>query len=224
MPIVLNRNKVDVDPRSPVTGAPEEETPLVKECWPLCDSGDVSIAVETSAKEDMAVADLFHSAVTSVLYPLAPIYDHDTRMLNAAAIKALTRIFTIFDAGKDGVLDDVELNNFQTSCFSQSNPLAERELKNVKEVIRMNVEDGLARASSEDGSEMVKLAGFCFLNQLFVERAKPETIWTVLRAHGYADCLELVPEYTAPELAVGLDSSTELSDDGLGFLSELFDR
>eukprot|EP00035_Acanthoeca_spectabilis_P002484 m.87831 g.87831 ORF g.87831 m.87831 type:complete len:635 (-) comp11587_c0_seq3:74-1978(-) len=223
IPVVLNRNKVDVDPRQS-SGVPEDETPLVKECWPLCDSGDVTVAVETSAKEDMAVADLFHSAVTSVLYPLAPIYDHDTRMLNAAAIKALSRIFTIYDAGKDGVLDDLELNNFQTSCFSQSNPLAERELKNVKEVIRINVEDGLARAAGDDGGEMVKLAGFCFLNQLFAERAKPETIWTVLRAHGYSDALELTPEYVAPELTVGLDSSTELSDAGHAFLSGLFDR
>eukprot|EP00038_Savillea_parva_P008140 m.175002 g.175002 ORF g.175002 m.175002 type:complete len:635 (-) comp13912_c0_seq1:189-2093(-) len=224
VPVVLNRNKVDLDPRSAAGGVPEEETPLVKECWPLCDSGDVAIAVETSAKEDMAVADLFHSAVTAVLYPLAPIYDHDTRMLNAAAIKALTRIFTIFDAGKDGVLDDIELNKFQTSCFSESNPLAERELQNVKEVIRMNVDDGLAGTAGEDGGEMVKLAGFCFLNQLFVERAKPETIWTVLRAHGYTDELVLAEEYVHPELSVGLDASTELSDDGLAFLSGLFDR
>jgi hypothetical protein len=101
----------------------------------------------------MAVADLFHAAVNAVLYPLAPIYDNDTRMLNARTIRALTRIFTIYDVGKDGLLDDDELNNFQTSCFSHSNPLAERELKNVKEVIRMNVEDGLSR-SDDDGGEV----------------------------------------------------------------------
>ena len=115
VPVVLNRNKVDVDSRGAAANIPEEETPLVKECWPLCDSGDVAVAVETSAKEDMAVADLFHAAVSAVLYPLAPIYDNDTRMLNARTIRALTRIFTIYDVGKDGLLDDEELNNFQTS-------------------------------------------------------------------------------------------------------------
>lgn len=115
MPVILNRNKVDVDTRGAAANLPDEETPLVKECWPLCDSGDVAIAVETSAKEDMAVADLFHAAVNAVLYPLAPIYDNDTRMLNARTIRALTRIFTIYDVGKDGLLDDEELNNFQTS-------------------------------------------------------------------------------------------------------------
>jgi hypothetical protein len=46
-------------------------------------------------------------------------------------------------------------------------------------------------------AQMVKLSGFCFLNQLFVERAKPETIWTVLRAHGYSDALELTPACVA---------------------------
>ena len=110
------------------------------------------------------------------------------------------------------------MNGFQTCCFQGSEPLAAEELKNVKELIRVSVADGLV-------DNKVTKPGFLFLNRLFIERGKPETTWAVLRHFGYSDDLELKDHYLYPTSLTNSqsDCSMELSEEGITFLSNLFD-
>lgn len=39
------------------------------------------------------------------------------------------------------------------------------------------------------------LKGFLFLHALFIEKARTETVWTVLRAFGYSDELLIEPRW-----------------------------
>lgn len=99
---------------------------------------------------------MFYFAQKAVLHPTAPLYDPSTHSLKPAAVAALVRIFKLCDTNKDGwkggriwgrrrgddpislprvatgLLDDEELNDFQTICFNQ--PLQPEELAGVKEV------------------------------------------------------------------------------------------
>lgn len=64
--------------------------------------------------------------------------------------------------------------------------------------------------------------GFLVLNQLFIERARTETPWIVLRRHGYNNDLMLRDDFLHPPFEVGSDASVELTSDGYTFLAELF--
>eukprot|EP00041_Stephanoeca_diplocostata_P036537 m.1339330 g.1339330 ORF g.1339330 m.1339330 type:complete len:648 (-) comp24885_c1_seq13:594-2537(-) len=222
-PVILVRNKSDLgDPSSQSKSTPggsgEENTALIAECWDTMEKyKEIVTCVECSAKQMKHVPELFHYSLNSVLYPTTPLYDLDVHSLKEGAVNALGRVFAICDINKDGVLDDDELNQFQTSCFQGSNVLASQELVKVKEVIGENVQGGLL-------SNKVTPIGFLFLNQLFIERGRPETTWAVLRRFGYDDHLHLDKNYACPQLSqLFADCSTELSDDGVQFLSQLFD-
>lgn len=52
------------------------------------------------------------------------------------------------------------------------------EIDNVKNVVQEQVPGGV-------NYHGLTLAGFLFLNALFIERGKVETAWTVLRKFGY---------------------------------------
>ncbi len=45
-------------------------------------------------------ADVFYYALKAVLYPLQPLYDRTDRVMRQAAVRALKRIFIIFDQDK----------------------------------------------------------------------------------------------------------------------------
>ena len=61
----------------------------------------------------------------------------------------------------------------------------------MKEVIRKTVPQGV----SDDG---INIVGFVVMHHLLIQREKFEPIWTLLRHYGYADDLQLAPEFICP--------------------------
>ncbi len=92
-----------------------------------------------------------------------------------------------------------------------------------------------ARASSSDAGSSgflgnphlregcLTLAGFLYLNTLFIRRGRLETTWTALRSFGYGSDLTLVDEFVHPPYQVPNDCSVELSPHGYQFLTEIFE-
>jgi len=148
-----------------------------------------------------------------VLHPTSPLFSHDEQQLTEKCQIGLIRIFKICDLDNDGVLNDVELNEFQKRCFQNSLPT--HGLQEVKNIIKKNMEDGV----NEVG---VTLPGFLFLHSLFIQKGRQETTWTALRRFGYNHNLELREDYLVPSMQKGSDCSVELSSSGLDFIMELF--
>lgn len=68
------------------------------------------------------------------------------------------------------------------------------------------------------------LAGFLFLQTLFIQRGRHETTWTVLRKFGYGDDVQLSSEYLRPPLNIPVGSTVELTQQGYRFLTGLFEK
>lgn len=71
--------------------------------------------VECSAAMPLNVSEVFYFAQKAVLHPTAPLYDSREHTLKPKCYEALRRIFKISDVDKDGLLNAVELNQFQVS-------------------------------------------------------------------------------------------------------------
>lgn len=132
---------------------------------------------------------MFYFAQRSVLYPTAPLYDSRSHELKPACVRALRRIFKICDVDKDGLLSDVELNAFQSRCFSA--PLQQSELEGVKDVVQSIAPQGV-----RDGA--LTAEGFQTLHTVFIQKGRLETTWTALFKFGYGEDLQLKEEYLAP--------------------------
>lgn len=208
VPVVIVGNKIDV------RGADMNNPHLEETILPLMnDFKEIETCVECSAKELVNVAEVFYFAQKAVLHPTAPLYDSREHILKGPCESALERIFRLCDANKDNLLDDDELNNFQTICFEA--PLQKAELEGVKSVIRQSCPEGLT-------ADSVNLEGFLFLHRLFIQRGRLETTWKVLRRFGYEDDLSLREDYLNPANFDLSQQSVELSPKGYQFLTELF--
>jgi len=138
----------------------EEVAPIMREFK------EVETVVECSALLPLNVSEVFYFAQKAVLHPTAPLYDSrehvsdtsawsfvDTQILKPKCLEALKRIFKISDVDKDGLLNAVELNQFQVGieritrhclvftadrpqqkCFST--PLQTQELEGILELVR----------------------------------------------------------------------------------------
>lgn len=177
------------------------------------DFKEVETCVECSARELVNIAEVFYFAQKAVLHPTAPLYDSREHILKGPCEAALNRIFRLCDGNKDGLLDDSELNAFQTICFEA--PLQKAELEGVKAVIKQSCPEGLT-------DNHVNLEGFLFLHKLFIQRGRLETTWTVLRRFGYEDDLSLREDYLYPVTFDLSQQNVELSPKGYQFLTELF--
>lgn len=209
VPVVIVGNKIDV------RGADMNNPQLEEIILPLMnDFKEIETCVECSARELVNIAEVFYFAQKAVLHPTAPLYDSREHVLKPRCEAALERIFRLCDGNKDGLLNDAELNNFQTICFDA--PLQKAELEGVKAVIRQTCPEGLCEDS-------VNLEGFLFLHRLFIQRGRLETTWTVLRRFGYDDDLSLREDYLNPVAFTGeIGVFVELSPKGYQFLTELF--
>jgi len=204
-PVILVGNKVDLTDIQTL----ESILPIMN------DFGEVETCVECSARTLKNISEVFYYAQKAVLHPTAPVYNPDEKELTHPAKRALTRIFRICDLDNDNLLCDDEINMFQMKCFNA--PLHPQALEDVKTIVKKNVCDGIIK----DG---ITLKGFLFLHTLFIQKGRHETTWTVLRKFGYDDNLQLTTEYVSPQLIVGLGCTTELSDQGLDFLTRLFEK
>ena len=208
VPVIIVGNKIDV------RGTDMNNPRLEEMILPLMnDFKEVETCVECSALELVNIAEVFYFAQKAVLHPTAPLYDSREHVLKGPCEAALERIFRLCDGNKDGLLDDEELNTFQTICFET--PLQKAELEGVKSVIVQGCPEGLT-------GDSVNLDGFLFLQRLFIQRGRLETTWTVLRRFGYEDDLSLREDYLHPVIFDLSQQSVELSPKGYQFLTELF--
>ncbi|XP_045473438.1 mitochondrial Rho GTPase isoform X2 [Harmonia axyridis] len=204
-PVVLVGNKIDLVDFSTIDGI----LPIME------DFPEIETCIECSAKTLKNISELFYYAQKAVLHPTSPIYSVEDTDLTETCKQALSRIFKICDMDCDGLLNDTELNNFQSRCFNA--PLQPQVLDDVKSVLRKNLDDGVQ-------NNCVTFKGFLYLHTLFIQRGRNETTWAVLRKFGYNEQLQISKEYLHPSLRVPSGCTTELSHRGQHFLTHLFER
>lgn len=86
--------------------------------------------IKCSAKNLLNVDEVFRKSQQSVLYPINPLFDLNAGKLTSACTRAFTRVFRIFDADGDGLLNDAELNAFQHITWGSA--LIERDFSGWK--------------------------------------------------------------------------------------------
>lgn len=209
VPVILVGNKIDLRGGEVTNEALEDEIRPI-----MAEFKEVETCVECSAKIPMNVSEVFHFAQKAVLHPTAPLYDSKKQALKPACIDALSRIFKLCDANKDGVLDNEELNGFQRKCFDA--PLQLQELEGIKDMVRRCSSDGVRG----DGLTEV---GFLLLHTTFIQKGRPETTWAVLRKFGYGEDLLLTEAFLYPRFDVPSDCSVELSPLGYQFFTDVFE-
>ncbi|KAI0004590.1 mitochondrial Rho 1 [Russula compacta] len=209
VPVILVGNKIDL------RGGEVTNEALEAEIRPIMDDfKEVETCVECSAKIPLNVSEVFYFAQKAVLHPTAPLYDSKKRALKPACIEALTRIFKLCDTNKDGVLDNAELNEFQSKCFET--PLQLQELEGIKAMVRKYNRDAVHDSGLTE-------AGFLLLHTIFIQKGRLETTWTVLRKYGYGEDLRLTEKFLYPQFDVPPDCSVELNYLGYQFFTDIFE-
>ncbi|GAA5932845.1 hypothetical protein JCM3775_002254 [Rhodotorula graminis] len=210
VPVVLIGNKIDLREGQVTNQALEDEiVPIMQEYK------EVETCVECSALLPLNVSEVFFFAQNAVLHPTAPLYDTRQHVLKPACVAALSRIFRLVDADKDGLLSPDELNDFQRLVFDA--PLQARELEGVKEVVEQ-MTDG----SGVEGGGLNE-EGWLALHTYFVQKGRLETTWKALRCFGYGEDLMLRDEFLFPRFDVPSDCTAELSPRGYQFFTDIFE-
>ena len=197
------------------------------------------------------VSDVFFAAQRAVLAPLSPLFDPATAQLRPAAVKALRRLFRLFDGDEDGLLSEVELTRYQTACHGRA--LSSGAMSAVQLLLSKQNQPDLYRplpsslspsASpssvappsslaapmsplSPSDSIGITFAGFCILHVLMLHSSqRADVVWSVLTAFGYdTRTLTLTDAYVSSLLpALAEDSTAELSQAAVAFLTRTFHR
>ncbi|KAI5719302.1 hypothetical protein M8J76_008313 [Diaphorina citri] len=174
---------------------------LVDTCLPIVLVGN-KCAIDIM--EEYPEVESFVESSAKTLKNISEMFYYAQKALTPECIKALTRIFKVCDLDNDNLLSDKELNAFQRRCFDA--PLSRDSLEDVKIVIRKNINDGVS------ANNCITLNGFLFLHNLFMQRGRSHTTWTVLRKFGYNEDLQISKEFLHPP------------DKGQQFLTTLFYR
>ncbi|WVQ94781.1 mitochondrial Rho GTPase 1 [Kwoniella sp. CBS 9459] len=241
VPVILVGNKIDLRGGEVTNqGLEDEIAPIMREFK------EVETVVECSAALPLNVSEVFYFAQKAVLHPTAPLYDSREHALKPKCLEALKRIFKISDVDKDGLLNAVELNQFQQKCFST--PLQSQELEGILELVRTYDPScvhpissnysvpstplpressygqlGQAPLSLSPSGEGITELGFLYLHTIFIQQGRMETTWTVLRKFGYGEGLDLGEDFLTPRFDVPYDCSVELSPLGNQFLTDIFE-
>ncbi|GAA5830167.1 hypothetical protein JCM11251_006904 [Rhodosporidiobolus azoricus] len=210
VPVVLIGNKIDLREGAVTNQALEDEiVPIMQEYK------EVETCVECSALLPLNISEVFFFAQNAVLHPTAPLYDSRQHTLKPLCVSALSRIFRLVDADKDGILSPDELNDFQRLVFDA--PLQTRELEGVKEVVEQMTEGA---GVDRDG---LNEEGWLALHTYFVQKGRLETTWKVLRCFGYGEDLMLREDFLYPRFDIPSDCTAELSPRGYQFLTDIFE-
>ncbi|GAA5913928.1 hypothetical protein JCM6882_004399, partial [Rhodosporidiobolus microsporus] len=210
VPVILIGNKIDLREGAVTNQALEDEiVPIMQEYK------EVETCVECSALLPLNVSEVFFFAQNAVLHPTAPLYDTRLHTLKTHCVSALSRIFRLVDADKDGVLSPDELNDFQRLVFDA--PLQSRELEGVKEVVEQMTE-----GAGVEGDGLNE-EGWLALHTYFVQKGRLETTWKVLRCFGYGEDLMLREEFLYPRFDIPSDCTAELSPRGYQFFTDIFE-
>ncbi|GAA5820860.1 hypothetical protein JCM3770_007272 [Rhodotorula araucariae] len=210
VPVILIGNKIDLRDGQVTNQALEDEiVPIMQEYK------EVETCVECSALLPLNISEVFFFAQNAVLHPTAPLYDTRQHVLKPSCVAALSRIFRLIDADKDGLLSPDELNDFQRLVFDA--PLQARELEGVREVVEQ-MTDG---AGVEQGA--LNEEGWLALHTYFVQKGRLETTWKALRCFGYGEDLMLRDEFLYPRFDIPSDCTAELSPRGYQFFTDIFE-
>lgn len=208
VPVVLCANKADLVKNSSTAQVIEDEMLPVMSEWKEIDS-----CIRTSAREHHNINEVFFLCQKAVTHPVAPLFDSKELTLKPATVTALKRIFYLCDTDQDGLLNDEELRGFQSKVFEKS--ISDEDLQHVKASVHPSDRLG----SQVDGVDEL---GFIRLNQIFVEKGRHETLWTILRKFQYADSLTPKDSFLHPKFEVPQFASAELSPLGYRFFVDMF--
>lgn len=103
VPIIMCGNKMDLR----TSNSDEELESLITPN--LIEFKQVEMSIECSAKSYIGLIDIISCAQKSVLFPIGPLYDSQTKKIKIEFERALLRIFRISDKDGDGFLSDDEL-------------------------------------------------------------------------------------------------------------------
>jgi len=206
VPVVVAGNKVDAteDESEPHRMGPTSDQIVSL----LKNFKFVRELIKCSAKELFNVDKVFREAVSSVLFPIEPIYDLDRGKLAPAFERALTRTFRVFDVDKDGLLSDNELKAFQRKVWGVA--LTEQDIERWKTMISTGSLDEVMR----DGK--ITLRGFLqIFDMLVTKENKCSVPWRVLAVMKYDNDLNLI----LPEV---FDTEPNLKQEEITYLEEVF--
>jgi Ras family protein T1 len=166
-----------------------------------------------SCRNYINISTLFSSIIESLIYPTHILYSNNN--LNEKFIKALTRIYRIFDKERKGNLTKNQFTKIHQGIYGI--PLSSEHftvltdfLKEFNPVSEVNFDNGIS------------LENFIALNKASVQLNDSQIPWTLLRRYGYNDNLDLdenllkIPEIDICEYVV------ELSDITKGLLIEIY--
>ncbi|KAK2455554.1 mitochondrial Rho GTPase [Trifolium repens] len=174
---------------------------------------EVVTCIECSAATLYQVPEVFYFAQKAVLHPVDPLFDYDTNSLTDRCVRALRRIFNLFDYNMDGTLTDQEVNEFQISSFGAS--LQRSDVTQIKTLVEQNVPEGV-------NSLGFTFPGFIEIHNMFLKKGRTETFWTVLRKFGYGNDLKLRDDFLPVPSKQASDQSVELSDAAIEYLKGVF--
>jgi mitochondrial Rho GTPase 1 len=208
VPVVLCANKSDLTTNGNTAAVVEDEMLPV-----MAEFKEIDSCIRTSAREHHNVNEVFFLCQKAVTHPIAPLFDSKEGNLKPSCVAALKRIFYLSDKDQDGYLNDQEMNDFQAKCFEK--PLSEEDLDNIKQSISKS-------SPKSDIDKGIDQKGFIYLNKIFAEKGRHETIWIILRKYHYTDSLSLKDSFLHPKFDIPEYSSAELSPAGYRFFVDLF--
>ena len=153
----------------------------------------------------------FLKVVLSLLYNM-----YDLQQLQPKCLKAIKRIFRLYNRDRSGILSREELNEYQYDCFGVR--LVSTEIDTLMEYLLSEVPSGVA----PDRNGLL-VDGFIYLWWLFIDRNRPESGWQVLRSLGYNNELHLeIPPERLQLPPHDEDQSAQLTPSAVEFLTHLF--
>lgn len=208
LPVIVAGNKLDLAS----TSSDGEQSPTRQQIISLLQQFKfVRQCIKVSAKEQINVDKLILTSQQSVLYPIGPLYDLNTGRLTAACTRAFTRIFRMFDTDNDGLLSDVELNDFQQKIWGV--PLTERDLIGWKNMTNQHHGSDNSTMAREENirDEKFTLSGFLTIFEVLITSQRLQVPWSVLRVLGYDEELNLkIPSSISSDCGDGVEEFDHL--------------
>ncbi|KAG7576106.1 EF-hand domain pair [Arabidopsis thaliana x Arabidopsis arenosa] len=209
VPIIVAGYEVDNKETNKQTSIEQITSPMMQQYR------EVETSIQWSAQRLKQATKVLYYAQKAVIHPVGPVFNQETNSLKPRCIAALKRIFLLSDHNMDGILSDAELNELQKKCFDT--PLVPCEINQMKKAMQVKFPQGV----NERG---LTLDGFLFLNTRYIEEARIQTLWTMLRKFGYNNDLrlgdDLIPYSSFKREA---DQSVELTNVAIEFLREVYE-
>lgn len=162
------------------------------------------------------VPEVFYFAQKAVLYPVHPLYCHESQALTDRCVRALRRIFVLCDSDMDDALNDAELNDFQVfdgfsisfffhilwtfSAFIFSpftyNLQIYQQVRCFNVALKSSEIEGIKTVVHQNVPEGINsrgltFPGFLYVHTMFLRQQRAEALWAVLRSFGYDIDLKL---------------------------------